>query len=291
MTGAGTGYRYRDQQAGTRVNDPLDLGQYLRTCRERLEPAAFGLSAARRRTPGLRREEIAQRAHVSVTWYTWLEQGRGGPPSPEALERIATALALDDDQREHAFLLAGHRPPRPRLDDAAPVSPRLQRVLDALSTSPAYVKSSTWDVLAWNRAAARVLTDYGELAPEQRNILRLFFLRPAAGLVPTYWERTARFIVATFRAETTRAGEPAAARAALLVAELRAASPRFAALWDAHDVRSHGEGTKVIDKGGDGLIGLEYSAFAVDGRPDLGLVVYTPSTPADATRIARLMEA
>src|SRR5580698_6627694 len=152
------------------------LGTYLKDRRAKLDPAAFGFAPQRRRTPGLRREEVAQRASVSPTWYTWLEQGRGGAPSADVLERIARALVLTDVEREHLFLLAPGRPPEVRYQVVEAVTPRLQRLLDALEFSPAYVKTSTWDVLAWNRAAAAVLADYGALAPAQRNILRLLFL-------------------------------------------------------------------------------------------------------------------
>src|SRR5580700_8006294 len=131
------------------------LGVYLKDRRARLDPAAFGLPQTRRRTPGLRREEVAQRAHVSATWYTWLEQGRGGAPSASVLERIANALLLTDVEREHLFLLAMGRPPEVRYQVTEGISPRLQRVLDSLELSPAYVKTSTWDIIAWNHAASR----------------------------------------------------------------------------------------------------------------------------------------
>lgn len=130
------------------------LGSYLKDRRAKLDPAAFGLPTTRRRTPGLRREEVAQRAHVSATWYTWLEQGRGGAPSADVLDRLARALALKSVEREHLFLLAQGRPPEVRAPaPSAGVSPRLQRVLDSLETSPALVKNATWDVVAWNSAA------------------------------------------------------------------------------------------------------------------------------------------
>src|SRR4051812_46290376 len=154
------------------------LGDFLRDRRTRLDPAAFGFPMTRRRTPGLRREEVAQRASVSATWYTWLEQGRGGAPSADVLDRIARALMLTDVEREHLFLLGLGRPPEVRYQATEGVSPRLQRVLDSLELSPALVKTSTWDIVAWNRAAAVVLVDYGVLAPEQRNILRLIFCNP-----------------------------------------------------------------------------------------------------------------
>src|SRR6202163_140801 len=151
------------------------LGEYLRDRRAKLDPAALGFTATRRRTPGLRREEVAQRANVSATWYTWLEQGRGGAPSADVLDRIARALMLTEVEREHLFLLALGRPPEVRYQAVEGVTPRLQRVLDALPLSPAYLKTSRWDIVAWNRAATLVLADYGALALEQRNILRLLF--------------------------------------------------------------------------------------------------------------------
>src|SRR5436190_21375637 len=134
------------------------LGVYLKDRRTRLDPTAFGFSAARRRTPGLRREEVAQRANISPTWYTWLEQGRGGAPSADVLNRIAGGLMLTEVEREHLFLLGLGRPPEVRYKAAEGVTPRLQRLLDALEVSPALIKTATWEVVAWNRAAAAVLT-------------------------------------------------------------------------------------------------------------------------------------
>ena len=153
------------------------FGDFLKSRRTRLDPASFGYSG-RRRTPGLRREEVAQRANISPTWYTWLEQGRGGAPSAEVLERICGALMLTDTEREHLFMLGLGRPPEVRHRPAAGINPRLQRLLDSLEASPAIVKTAIWDVVAWNRAAAVVLTDYGALPENQRNILRFLFRNP-----------------------------------------------------------------------------------------------------------------
>src|SRR6476620_6277076 len=119
------------------------LGTFLRDRRTKLDPASFGVSLTRRRTPGLRREEVAQRANVSATWYTWLEQGRGGAPSADVLNRIARALMLTDDEREHLFLLGLGRPPEVRYQASEGVTPRLQRVLDALESSPALIRTVT----------------------------------------------------------------------------------------------------------------------------------------------------
>src|SRR5512142_3019793 len=133
------------------------LGAYLKDRRAKLDPAALGFSLGRRRTPGLRREEVAQRANISPTWYTWLEQGRGGAPSADVLDRIARAMMLTDVEREHLFLLGLGRPPEARYHAPDGISPRLQRVLDTLKYSPAFIRTATWDVIAWNRAAAAVL--------------------------------------------------------------------------------------------------------------------------------------
>jgi transcriptional regulator with XRE-family HTH domain len=268
-------------------NDNL-FGTYLKDRRAKLDPAAFGFPLTRRRTPGLRREEVAQRANVSATWYTWLEQGRGGAPSADVLDRIARALMLTDIEREHLFLLALGRPPEVHCQAAEGVTPRLQRVLDALKLSPAYVKTSTWDIIAWNRAASAVLADYGALAAEQRNGLRLVFCNPRVRAAMPNWESDARFVVAAFRADTARAGMAGNVKA--LVDELCRLSPEFEAMWRDNDVRStYGETAKHVRHALAGLIALEYSAFAVDGRPDLSMVIYNPATPADADRIGALI--
>ncbi len=264
------------------------LGIYLRDRRTKLDPAALGFAAARRRTPGLRREEVAQRANVSATWYTWLEQGRGGAPSANVLDRIAHALMLTEIEREHIFLLALGRPPEVRYRAVEGVTPRLQRILDALEYSPALVKTFTWDIVAWNRAAAAVLGDGRELAPEHRNILRRIFCDPQVRAKQTDWESVAHFAVGAFRADVARAG--ASKEVEALVDELSRISPEFEAIWRDHDVREHGEGIKSLKHPLVGVIALEYSAFAVDGRPDLSMVIYHPATSADVQRVKALMK-
>ena len=265
------------------------LGTYLKDRRTKLDPAAFGFPAERRRTPGLRREEVAQRANISATWYTWLEQGRGGAPSADVLDRIAGALMLTDVEREHLFLLGLGRPPEARYQKNDGVTPRLQRVLDALEPCPALIRTATWDVVAWNRAATVMLTDYGALPPQQRNVLRFIFLDPRVRAAQYDWDSVARFVVGAFRVDAARAG--AAAEVEPLVEELCRLSPEFAAMWGDHDVHAHGEGAKHIKHPILGPITFEYSTFAVDGRPDLNMLVYNPSTPEDAARIAALMDA
>jgi transcriptional regulator with XRE-family HTH domain len=274
-----------------RISMPVEtrnrLGTYLKDRRTRLDPAALGFSAARRRTSGLRREEVAQRANISPTWYTWLEQGRGGAPSADVLNRIARALMLTDIEREHLFLLGLGRPPEVHYKPTEGVTPRLQRLLDALEVSPALVRTATWDIVAWNRAAAVVLTDPGALPPGQRNILRLMFGNPRVRAAQHDWESMARFVVGAFRADAVRAG--AVSEVSQLVDELCRLSPEFKALWRENDVGVHGEGVKRLRHPILGPIELEYSAFAVDGRPDLGMIVYNPVTSSDGDRIRSLI--
>lgn len=264
---------------------PTSLGGFLRDRRSRLQPGPGG--HRRRRTPGLRREEVATRAGVSVTWYTWLEQGRGGPPSAEVLERLARALELDAAGREVLFLLAQHRPPPLRAIPVSPVAPALQRVLDALTTSPAYVKTPAWDIVAWNAAAAAVLTDYALLPPDERNVLRRLFGEPAVRASLPDWEADARFAVAAFRVDAARAGD--CPQAAALAAELLATSGDFRRLWAENEIRSHGIGLKRLEHPVAGPLTLEYSAFSIDGGDGLTMVVFTPAAPADARAITRLL--
>jgi transcriptional regulator with XRE-family HTH domain len=265
------------------------LGTYLRDRRGKLDPAALGFPSERRRTSGLRREEVAQRANISPTWYTWLEQGRGGAPSPDVLDRIARALMLTDIEREHLFLLGLGRPPEVRYRKNGDVTPRLQRVLDKLDPSPALIRTATWDVIGWNRAATVMLGDYGALPPHQRNVLRTIFLDPRARAVQYDWESVARHVVGAFRAEAARAG--AAAAVEPLVDELCRLSPEFRTMWRDNDVRgAHGEAIKHIRHPTLGPLAFEYSVFAVDGRTDLSMVVYNPATPDDADKIRSMME-
>ena len=158
------------------------LGTYLKDRRTKLDPAAFGLSAARRRTPGLRREEVAQRANISATWYALAGTGAGRRRRRPMCSTIgiAPALMLTDREREHLFLLGGSAA-RGAVSEERGSRPRLQRVLDALDPSPALIRTATWDVIAWDsRAASAVLMDYGSLPPEERNMLRFIFLDPRA---------------------------------------------------------------------------------------------------------------
>ena len=156
-----------------------------------------------------------------------------------------------------------------------------------MTYSPAIVRTATWDIVAWNRAAACVLTDYGSLPPDQRNILRMIFCDTGVRAVQSEWEAVARFVVGAFRIDAARAG--ADAEVAPLVDELCRSSPEFASMWRDNDVQTHGDGVKHLRHPQLGPLALEYSAFAVDARPDLSLIVYNPATSADRRLIESLV--
>ena len=267
------------------MDDENRLSTFLKNRRRRLDPSAFGFSG-RRRTPGLRREEVAQRANISTTWYTWLEQGRGGPPSPRVLQSLSEALMLTEAEREHLFLVGIGQPPKALPSSHEGVTPRLQRLLDTMVFVPAIVVTPLWDIVSWNNAARVALADYEKLSLEERNVLRRMFLDPATRAAQEDWEGVAHFLVATFRAETARAGENE--RAMALVAELCEKSTEFAAIWSNHDVRSIGDGVKRIRHPLVGPIAFEFSSFSVDGRPDLKLLAYNPAEDIDAQKIQEL---
>ncbi|WP_312183366.1 helix-turn-helix transcriptional regulator [Pantoea sp. CTOTU46764] len=263
------------------------LGNYLRERRQRLDAAKLGYTLLRRRTPGLRREEVAVRACVSTTWYTWLEQGRGGAPSEEVLERLARALELSAAERDHLFLLAQNRLPGVTWQAGVDVSPSLQRVLDSMENTPALVKTAEWQVVAWNRAATKVFVDYAELPPAQRNILLVMFRNEEMKKRLPDWHKVTRGMVANFRADVARTGASEHVRA--LVDELCEMSDTFRQLWQSQEVSQHGEGIKQLWLPDEGVLELEYSTFAVEGKPGLSLVVFNPRQQHDRDCVARLM--
>jgi len=266
----------------------LTLGGFLRARRARLAPAP-GVGG-RRRTPGLRREEVAARAGVSVTWYTWLEQGRGGPPSDHVLEQLCKALELDSSGREVLFLLAQQRPPPLRFSapTVSEVEPALQRVLDAMPHSPAIIKTQTWDVIAWNAAAVAVLGNYGDQPLEERNVLRRLFGSPQVRQALPEWEANARFAMGVFRVDIARAGDQRPELGAL-AAELLATNADFRRLWAENDVHKHWVGRKHFNRPDVGAFELETTAYAVDGADGLSMIVFTPVGPDDVRAVQRLM--
>lgn len=263
------------------------LGGFLRDRRSKLDPASLGYRASRRRTPGLRREEVAQRANISAAWYVCLEQGRGGAPSAEVLDSLAKALLLTAAEREHLFLIGLGRSPESRYRQPGGIEPRLQRILDRLDPAPAFLKTAIWNVAAWNQAATVLTPNLGQLPMHERNTLRLVFLDPRARALYHDWEGVARMAVAAFRADVARAG--AMAEVAALVEELSRSSPAFRALWRENGVSDSSHAVKDLRHPVLGTLRFECSTFGVDGRQDLTMVVFVPADPDTADRITSLL--
>jgi transcriptional regulator with XRE-family HTH domain len=263
-----------------------ELAHFLRTRRARVTPVSAGVPVTgRRRTPGLRREEVAQLAGVGLSWYTWLEQGRDIRPSPQVLNAIARALRLDGAERAHLFHLA-----RTELPAASETYPReapagLRAFVEALSPHPAYVTGPLTDVLAWNRQAAVVIHDFGAMPSERRSLLWWLFADPALREAPT-WEDTAKRTLARFRAEhARRVGDPAFAR---LVEELSAASPEFRNWWPRHEVLAAQSGTKTISHPEHGTVRMHHLQSVPTSSPDLRLTVYAPADETTRAAFAAL---
>jgi transcriptional regulator with XRE-family HTH domain len=259
---------------GTDAAARAELGAFLRTRRARVSPTALGLGGrARRRTPGLRREEVADLAGVSLTWYTWLEQGRAIRVSDEVLASVARALQLEFAERAHLYRLAGRAAP-PAAPPAAAVSPRLQRVLDHWDPFPAHIVGRRRDVMAWNRAS-ELLSGWSRLPDDRRNTLWWLFMVPSTRRLLVDWEREAALAVAAFRAQAGEdLGEPDHRH---LVAELHDGSPDFAAMWARQDVRHRREELHRFDHPELGRLDLVLSPFQVADQPSLRVVLYTPA--------------
>ena len=253
--------------------DRAELAAFLRTRRERLGPGDVGLpAAARRRTPGLRREEVALLTGVSVDYYTRLEQARGPSPSRQVLAALARALRLTDDERDHLFRLAGEPAPEPQAPSTH-LRPGVLHLLDRLADSAVVVVNDLGDVLAWT-PLAQVLTDFGALPAGERNLYRNFFTGPEDRhrLPPEDRERAARAHVADLRATSARRpGDPAVRQ---LVAQLRRASPLFERLWNEHDVAVRRVDRKRILHPTVGLLELDCEVLLTPEH-DQRLILYT----------------
>lgn len=244
------------------------LGEFVRAHRERAAPPGGG----RRRTPGLRREELAARAGISATWCAWIEQGRAVQASPEALGRLAAALGLTTAERTYLFELAGRIDQLPRADHADEVVPSLAAAVAALPC-PAYGLDRLWNAQCWNAPATALFRGWLD-SGHQRNLLRFVFLDPAArGLIPD-WEERARRLLAEFRIDF--AHNLRDSRLHALVADLEAASPLFARAWNEQDVQQRSGGTRSF-VGGDGVL-RHYAqhTFNPAERPDCKLVMLMP---------------
>lgn len=270
-----------------RVDHRRPLADFVRALRERTRPEDVGLPAGpRRRTPGLRREEVAHLAGVGITWYTWFEQGRDIRVSVDFLERLCRGFRLDGVQRNHLYTLAQDRPPPHPPLRHGDVSSAVRAVLAALP-HPAYIRTPRWDVVAWNDTAAALFGDYGALPPEDRNVLKLVFTVPAYRELMVDWEGDARRLLNKFRLDHGRAQRDPTFEA--LVQEMLRRSPEFRQWWPRQDLWGMAEGYKRLRHPGIGEIGLAHTSFSLESAPDLRLVAYPPATPDDASLLRKLV--
>ncbi|RFS82568.1 XRE family transcriptional regulator [Actinomadura spongiicola] len=264
-----------------------ELAAFLRSRRERITPEDVGMPPGiRRRTPGLRREEVAQLAGIGVTWYTWLEQGRPINASPQVLDAVARTLRLDATEREHLYHLA--EVPDATVGGESECLPEdLQGIVDALVPLPAAVANGRCDVLAWNAAYAAVFPHVVAAPPGERNFLLISFTLPPCCNPIANLEETAAGNVAVFRHRYSRhLGEPGWKN---LVRRLQDASPEFARLWASHDVATPGPSVRVFRHHAAGHIRTRTTVMDVGSSPETRLIVYTPSDERSRERIDRLL--
>jgi transcriptional regulator with XRE-family HTH domain len=265
-----------------------ELGAFLRSRRERLRPEQVGLPPSRRRrTPGLRREEVAQLAGVGITWYTWLEQGRDINPSTQVLDAIARTLQFDRHEHAHLFTLAGVARTT-IVDECRGILPTAQPLLDQLEPYPAFLVTARLDLLAWNRVYGTFFEDLDAMPVEDRNMLWLAFTDPEIQEAIVDREEVLGRLVAEYRAAMAEhLDEPAWKE---LVARLQHASPEFTAFWERHDVQGAESRTKRALHPTAGLLLLDYTNLWLGDPHGSRIVAFTPSDERTRERLEQLYE-
>jgi transcriptional regulator with XRE-family HTH domain len=263
-----------------------ELAAFLRSRRERIRPEQVGLPRSRRRrTPGLRREEVAQLAGVGVTWYTWLEQGRNINASPQVLDAIARTLQFDAHEHAHLFTLAG-LPTTSIADECEALPPAARLLLDRFEPYPASVVNARWDLLAFNRVYASFFADLDAISLEDRNCLWLAFTDPEWREIVVDWDEAVGRMVAEYRAAMAEHIDDPAWTA--FVERLHRASPEFTAFWERHDVLATQSRTKRARHPQVGLLRLDYTNLWLDQRLGMRIVALTPADEQTASRLERL---
>ena len=259
-----------------------ELAEFLRSRRAQLDPRDTGLPAGgARRTPGLRREEVALLSGVSSTWYTWLEQGRDIHPSRQVVDALAATLRMTPAEHGYVLRLTGHGGAAPG-DPGDGMPGHVQRLLDALGPSPAYAITADWTIAGWNRAYERLYPGVAAVAPAGRNLLELVFTDPAVRALLGDWATDSRRFVAQFRAEVgPRLADPPVVD---LVSRLEAASPDFRAGWASHDVDRFSSAERRFEHPEVGTLLLEHHQLTPADAPGLQVVVYTAAAGSETAR-------
>jgi transcriptional regulator with XRE-family HTH domain len=268
-----------------------ELADFLRTKRSSLQPEDVGLpDGSRRRTPGLRREEVALRAGVGTTWYTWLEQGRDVRASLDVLEALARALRLTPAERSHLILLGRGEHAKPCKAPAEEVSPTVRRLVENIGPGPAYLLGRRWDYVAWNRSFEVVFSWEPGAEPLSRNHVWLWFMDPSRRtLCSGDWATSARLLVAKFRADSAKnIGDPAFEE---LISALNSSSPEFRKLWKRHEVAGSGDGRKELTHPTAGELVFDHVVFQYGEAGEQRLILYSPTCEHETPeKLAQLLE-
>ena len=267
-----------------------ELADFLKTRRAKILPSQVGLSlATRRRTPGLRREEVAQLAGIGLTWYTWLEQGRTIHVSTQVIESLSKVLLLDKQERIHLYLLANQPLPADIPGYQGTVSPILQHVLDSLIFCPSLVTDQRWNVIAWNKAACLVLGDFSKMNVRERNIVWAMFTDNKYKQLLVDWNLHAKGLLGRFRSTCGQYIEDS--WLAQFIDDLKMQSTEFNLWWPLHEIQSNSEVYKQLNHPIAGILDFEVSNFDVSDNSGLKLIVHTPLSGTDtATKMKLLMD-
>ncbi|HQU74607.1 MAG TPA: helix-turn-helix transcriptional regulator [Calditrichia bacterium] len=261
------------------------LGQFLRFSREKLSPLEAGVpGTTRRRTPGLRREEVAEQSGISTAWYTYLEQGREVRASLEVLDRIADTLGMTEVERQYLHALA--RPDVAQKTDEVPELINGQKILDNFGIYPALYIAHQWDIVGWNRPAANLFTDFGKMDRTRRNLVLYVFTDASLKEMYEDWQGNAKLLLAQFRMGFGL--YPNETRYAEVIGELLEKSPEFAEWWNVYDVQPKMAGEKNIYHRRVGKLKLAYTTFQSVENPRLTLMVYNTCDPGSEAKLAEL---
>jgi transcriptional regulator with XRE-family HTH domain len=263
---------------------PMDRqrAEFLRSCRARIKPSDLGLPVPqRKRTDGLRREDVAALSGVSVSWYTWLEQGRDMRVSDEVLERICHTFRLTEDERVYLFSLVQHRPPRLHRDARFEAPTEIVRMINGVG-APAVIMNVRWDVLAWNRLNTLVFRDYADIPATQRNLVEILFTKPPYFEASAEFEDMARRVLAKLRVDYSKSGNDP--RFEALIHRLSSISPLFRRIWRTPEINVRSYGMHRFKHPVYGELSFEHTSYVPDGHPDIRVVICMPED--DVTRAA-----
>jgi transcriptional regulator with XRE-family HTH domain len=261
--------------------------QFLRLCRARIKPEDVGLGVGRRaRTGGLRREDVAALSGVSVSWYTWLEQGRDIRVSDEVLERICQTFRLTDDERTYLFSLVQHRMPRPQVKSHTEMAPELLRMLQTVAV-PAIAMNLRWDILAWNALNTGIYRDYSTFPANERNLLEILFMRPVRHMSTSQVEAMAHRLCARLRYDYSK--YPDDPKFEALVRRLSANSPLFNRFWRGSDFTLRSYGLHHFNHPRFGVVSFEHTSYVPDGHQNIRVVMCAPENAAARRAVAQIL--